>query len=527
MGIDNKKMSEISSQNENIEQTSKDIERYERKKTERDGIIHNNGDSFQPGLSINHDKGDVFPIWLPADKSRCEVRHDVSLRVIKLVEKAGEQPNDFLERLKLSWPGRIYLNHLKKYAFLRGLVIITWRVAYPLYVNYLSARFSKERAEKKWRQLVSLKEFTARNKVPIVKIADESSVQTPFPSIIPEKDKIYLTSPHESYTFQEVYISRVSGGTVYGGSNLVLAGDEVICHDLYDFKRDFTSEEMHGRTHIDHKRNRIRLLSHDKEPEKIAIAATFVDACAPNYAHWLTEVLPRIAIFCHDRRFEGIPIIVNDNLHDNIMTSLALVAGIGREIIVLPVGRALIADTLYVTSVVGYVPFDRRNKKLSNHSHGIFNHLSLSTLNKIIDHAIADVSIENLPKKVYLRRNSAYRKMINEYEVEQYFQDIGFSIVEPEKLNFIQQVVLFKNASVIVGPTGAGLANIIFAPQDAKIYILISKYKDTIYWYWQNIACATGKEVTYIMGDQDGKGVHSDFFIDTSRFQSYFENLRD
>ena len=55
-----------------------------------------------------------------------------------------------------------------------------------------------------------------------------------------------------------------------------------------------------------------------------------------------------------------------------------------------------------------------------------------------------------------------------------------------------------------------------FAPSDAKIYILIGKFPDTSYWYWQNIACASGKEINYVFGEVvhgRERGIHSDFMV--------------
>ena len=441
-----------------------------------------------------------------------------------MIERKNDKSNDTLTKLKKTRLGRLYTDHLKKNTLVRSFTILVWRKAYPLYLHHLASPFWLRRADKRYRPLTTLNEFSQKNRIPTLKIADATLVKTPPPEVFPAKDKAYLISPHESYDFPEIYVSKISKGKVYGGTNLVLVENEVICHDLYDFERDFTSEELHGRTLIDPKSKRIRWLLHDKEPEVISAAAPFVDACAPNYAHWLTEVLPRVATFCNDDRFEDVPIVINEGLHRNIMESLALVVGAEREILILPIGRALIADTLFVTSVVGYVPFDRRNNKFSEYSHGLFNPISFALVKEKIDISMANISNKGFPDKIYLRRNSGARKVVNGPEIEKYFQSIGYAIVEPEKLSFSQQVKLFGNAKVIVGSSGAALANLIFAPKDAKIFIFISKFKDTSYWYWQNIACATGNEIYYILGEQinGDHSIHSDYIVSLSHLKEIF-----
>ena len=106
--------------------------------------------------------------------------------------------------------------------------------------------------------------------------------------------------------------------------------------------------------------------------------------------------------------------------------------------------------------------------------------------------------------------------MVNASELEQILINRGYVIVEPEKLTFLQQAMLFSKAKEIVGSSGAALANLIFAPSNASVQILIGKYPNTSYWYWQNIACASGKVVSYILGevaDRDHSGIHADFTV--------------
>jgi len=259
---------------------------------------------------------------------------------------------------------------------------------------------------------------------------------------------------------------------------------------------------------------RMRLLCNDSMPEKIQVAATFVDACAPNYAHWMTEVLPRIATFCSVREFSNVPIIINDDLHPNIIESLSIIVGSKREIIALPVGRGIQVNELYITSVTGYVPFERRNHGLSGHSHGKFSPRAFELLGNKISLFISGLPSFDLPEKFYIHRGSCVRKVINESEIEDFLLDKSYSIITPDKLTFLQQVRFFNYASVITGSSGAALANLLFASSQAKVIILIGRYKETSYWYWQNIACASGKTIHYVFSSGDVPSIHADFEID-------------
>lgn len=435
---------------------------------------------------------------------------------VRQITKVHGQSNDVAARLKATRLGQFYKRSIKQYDIARLLFIWLWRNTYPIYVNHIAIHLRNKR-EKKWRALTTLSDFVRTRNLPTTKLGDEAQVETPPPIVYPTCDQHFLSSPHEHYRFPEVFVAEIDDGVIYGGTNLILTKDKVISHDLYDFTRDYTSEELHGRTLIDPRAKRIRWLLHDETPEHLPVAASFVDACAPNYAHWLTEVLPRIALFCAEEQFKDIPVVLNSGLHRNIMESLFMVGGQGREIITLPVGRALNVETLYLTSATGYVPFERRNKKLTRHSHGLFSPLALECVRDRINFYSKKLPKLSWPEKIYLRRNSGIRKVTNEVEVEEFLVTRGYVIIEPEKLTFLQQVQLFSNAKVIIGSSGAALANIVFSSSEARIIIMISKYPETSYWYWQNIAAASGKAVHYLFGEVklgDANGIHADFKID-------------
>ena len=455
--------------------------------------------------------------WSPHVQSTTVTEPLLNYKILRVEQHIGSQ--DPLARLKDEWIGLFYVNHLQRIPLVRWLSIRLWRTLYPIYINTFAVYFGS-RASKRWRPLVKLGDYVKTLHLPTTKVFDAARVDTPAPKVFPVEDQAYLVSPYDHYVFPPVYVAELGDALIYGGTNLVFAQDAVICHDLYDFERDYTSEELNGRHVIDAKKMRMRLLCHDPTPVKLAVAAAFVDACAYNYAHWLTEVLPRIAVFCSIDQYANIPIIVDDGLHHNIMESLALVVGSDREIIALSAGRAISVGVLYHTSVTGYIPFDRRDASQTGHSHGLFCPLAFDVMKKCILPYVNKIQKHDFPKKVYLKRTSGYRRVINEAALAKLLLDRGYVMVIPENLSFLQQVALFENSERIVSETGAAIANMIFGKSGGRICILISKHKNTAYWYWINILSLSRIVPDYVLGDiVDGptKGVHSDFNIDLKK----------
>lgn len=438
--------------------------------------------------------------------------------------KSGDE--DIFLRLRQSRFGHIYQSRLKNIPPIRFVVIWAWQTIYPLYLKYNIG--DSGRGHRRWRRLLKFSEYVEENPDKVHTLLRAAVFDVPLPGVnLSEDENIFSTLPCR-YDFPEVQVAIISDAVQYGGSNMVLLGDQVIHHDLYNFTKDYTSEELHGRASIDPKRNRIRWLSNDEDPHVISVAATFTDACAGNYAHWMTEVLPRIMLFCSDAHFSDIPIVVNDGLHENIMKSLFLVAGGGRRIIVLPIGRALLIKNLYLTSVVGYVPFDRRSTKSANDSHGIFSPLALEQLSRHLTDSLDRGSDVSLSRKYYLRRNSKTRNIENAAEIENLLSGYGFSTLDPETLSFSEQVRVFRNAEMVVGATGAAFANAIFGRRGSCVAIMMGKHESMIYRYWCNMLSPLGIDVRYVLGRITGNqhlGIHGNFHIACQDIVDLVESL--
>lgn len=413
------------------------------------------------------------------------------------------------KRIRSNLVVRFYFDHLKRYPTAQWVASRAWQMGYALYrIAWI---------HRKSLQFPLLAIATYRKAGPKFAQLAAESVPTPTPEAFPADAAGRLVSPHAEFYFPEVSVTPVADALVTGGTNLIMAGSAVICHDLYDFARDYTSEELNGRSHIWPTRRRIAWLMPTTPQLVLDTAAGFTDACSANYAHWLTEILPRINHFCASSMASGVPLIVDSGLHRNIMVSISIVAGTSREVVTLPPGAAASVKHLFVTSPTGYVPFERRTSRLRNHSHGRFSPQGLLSLRTRLMTGLR-AAPSNGPRRILIRRNSKIRNITNHQEIEKVLVSRGFTVVEPERLTFDEQVALFSCAEVVVAATGAACANLIFCKPSTKIVILISDHKHMPYWYWQNMACAVGNRVTYVIGKCVDRlsHIHSHFVVSPS-----------
>lgn len=450
--------------------------------------------------------------WMPPAVPAVEVAGQ-GLNVTHVAPDANAAV-DLVTRLRRSCLGSLYMRRLKRFSLVRGMVGWSWRHGYPL---YLKLKLDLEATARRSAQpLVRLRDYVCGASVEIVSLVSEQQVVVSNPPVFPHASAGVIHSASTGFLFPEVRVVAVDNAFVYGATNLVKCDGGVLCHDLYDFSRDFTSEELHGRIRIEPDRHTVNWLMHDIHPASLPKAAVFTDACAGNYAHWLTEVLPRITLFCADERFQDIPIVVNDGLHPNIMESLLLVVGPKRKIIILATEKSIAAEVLYVTSPTGYVPFGRRSGSRPTLTQGTFHPRALKAMQQRVLEQIPESADVEWPERIYLRRNSGTRRLINGVEVEKALVALGFVVVEPEILSFEQQVMLFSHAKDIVSATGAGCANMVFCRPGTRFIVLMAKHEDMPYRYWLHMGAPLGIEVGYVIGEIEvvsHLGIHGDFTV--------------
>jgi len=103
-------------------------------------------------------------------------------------------------------------------------------------------------------------------------------------------------------------------------------------------------------------------------------------------------------------------------------------------------------------------------------------YFSEKTCVKILNNIFKKKQQQN--NRIYLtRKNSYYRKIINESDLIEELKLKKFKIIDLDTLSIDQQVNVFSSASIIVSPTSSALANIVFCQKGSKIYEIIPKYQ--------------------------------------------------
>ena len=428
---------------------------------------------------------------------------------LKFFYRHPQQPSYFsdlvhLKKNKFLWS--LYLNFIKPFPFLRKFCLKSYAFAFKVLARVFFHKYN----------LVRLKDFVKKNQLKTFVLFKPSSTRYINPHIYKNSnldldfDKFNVKGFNH---FESIYLSQIKDVQVLGSTSILFKDKTAIFQDLFDWNFDFSSEELHQTFYYSPLSSLIKINIDKYNKAELPKAASFINPVAANYAHWITEILPALAAFCKNSEYMEIPIIINHGLHKNILHSLDLIVG-SRRVILLRQNEKIYVKNLYVVSVAGYASFEPRKINMPLSSSGLFNYEALNYVRKILKRKV--VSNKKWPKKIFLKRNSVYRNLTNSKEIEALLKKQGFEIYDFQNLSLEYQIGLFSNADIIIGPSGAHFANIIFCNKKTDVYILISDFKGTIYKYWPNISSLFGIQIKYIIGQAriaKSANVHSDFYV--------------
>jgi hypothetical protein len=226
---------------------------------------------------------------------------------------------------------------------------------------------------------------------------------------------------------------------------------------------------------------------------KIKNAVTLTNYLSGNYYHWLFDVLASLKNLPAED-LKKLQFILPANCTEFQKSSLLYLFNISENQIHTLGKKEIIVEKLFVPNTSFY-QFYGFNRKIKIYDQRIYDFYRTKLIN----------DQHYLPFCVtYVSRSKSFRrKIINENELFQSFieNQIEFNVVNCEDMKFVEQVELFKKSSVIIGPHGAGLSNIVFS---SKASLLIELYPQTrdvkdIFYFYQITNKLSIEHKTYLL----------------------------
>ena len=189
-----------------------------------------------------------------------------------------------------------------------------------------------------------------------------------------------------------------------------------------------------------------------------------------SYYHWIVEYLPKIRLleYYRDQTSRCPEILIEPEPRDFVLESLEL-AGYGSN-------TCREWDRLHGTVKHLALPSHRShvlNPHIPAQSEYSPSRSDLAWLRSRLRSKIDADTTSDKSAKIYISRQKADpdrgRKVVNYDELMDTLRDRGFESYTLEDLGFEEQLELFADARVVMGPHGAGLVNILFSDEPLVI----------------------------------------------------------
>lgn len=261
---------------------------------------------------------------------------------------------------------------------------------------------------------------------------------------------------HDELTAAEAYVAAIPDGKLwYDG------GHEI----AWDKQGRIVSDVSIGQPKL------VQACVRDMEPTYLPGKVCLLgNRSSVNYYHWMYDALPRLAVL----ESAGIELDTIDHfvlmpLSCRFQTESLEQLGIGEDRLhTVDKSQYISADELYVphfgSNSLGLAQA-RWNPEFLRRSFG------------------PAVQPESSDRRLFISRGTTGKRGIcNEPELMDALQPLGFELVLCENLSLTEQSQLFAEASVVVGPHGAGLTNIVYCQPGTVVLELFNAHMAPCFW---------------------------------------------
>ncbi len=330
------------------------------------------------------------------------------------------------------------------------------------------------------------------------------------------------TQRAEVVQLPSVNLYRFDRGRVCGRSSSILLDDRVIIERTEGVdSRRCSFETGHIHRHGEH----IALIS--RQPTEYLSRGIFLGGNGSfNYYHWVIEILPKLRYVAGlGEKYIDFPLLVSEDVATTatFAQSLAELAG-DRTVVYLDVGRIYeVAELVYINSP-NSCPF---NLRPGNQVQVADFRIRASTIDFLRGRTKSAGDASQAGLRIFMARPTV-RRCYNQEDVFDLLRARGFVRVSMEELTWIDQIDLMSRAQVIVGPSGAAWANLVFCAVGTKCISWIPSEFDEFAAYstLASIAGVDLRYVTYPVGvSTTAEAYGADYRVDVSAISDALDVL--
>lgn len=326
-----------------------------------------------------------------------------------------------------------------------------------------------------------------------------------------------------NYVFTESWLYDLPQAHLMGSAWAVQSFERYLIQDSYHNPQLLMPQIMTNqlKVNLGHGMSQIPFALYRHELSTQAIEA---DAYLPvyywhfNYHHWLIECLPLLLEYRDNPRLHSLKLILPAQLNAFQQATLDLLQ-IPTEKIVFFQGNDCTFKRLWVPTLGNFLPQQLQSVKSS-----LF---AAAKIQPLLPQMLSEPGQSTQRKRLYISRTDATeRRVSNEQQLIPLLKQYGFEMLELGSLSLSEQMHWMNQASVLMGPHGAGLSNLIFTPSDCLLLELMPR--DTInhcFWLLSNALRAQNEINNYAYLTGPVTSAQRDFNIDPKALESLLKEL--
>lgn len=259
-----------------------------------------------------------------------------------------------------------------------------------------------------------------------------------------------------------------------GGGALIIPRDNIIVSELASGK-NFNNYSLRKDSILSHYNN-FGILDKFEVTTEAGECINTCGADSQNYYHFIFGVISKIIMADHYNVESRIPLLLDGKVpHISQYREAITIANRNkRSFMSAPYGFGLhIKSMIYAPSACLF-PANLKRGRMKDEN-GVSDYaINIEIIKLIREYFFEHANITPSRKiKIFCKRpiNSTIR-CLNEDIIAEYFLSIGFDIVSPEKMSFVEQIKMFSQCDVFAGVGGAAFTNVIFMPEGARAICL-------------------------------------------------------
>ncbi|MBD8894271.1 glycosyltransferase family 61 protein [Roseibium litorale] len=309
-----------------------------------------------------------------------------------------------------------------------------------------------------------------------------------------------------SYRLQDIKLYRFKNAVVHGELGVITVGDYCVAESLH-----MVFPQMHGFTKPSETEIGLPEMAVDRIDSAFHALCGYVGN--RNYAHWWIDVLPPVGYQLLERRFgDAVPLL--PQIRAGYQTQcLDLISEVRDRAVFVQQDQCLhVSELQFVPSLTAgdYLPqpgnMDFVNEiKSRAGAKGVAMPEARSWPWSLFGKKSTSGAERRNMRRIYLSRKDApARRMLNEDAICDIASRHGFEVLTTTGMPLVEQIKLFSEASHVISPHGAGLANTMFCPPGGSMLEL--HYDNSVNWSLRRLASIVPLRYGCIVGRQEPQG---------------------